>query len=85
MQTLFDAVRQACSPHVWSRGVEFTRANAVLSERADGEEVVAQVLSQDDVELLGFAGDSLFGHEDADPARVRRLLAVVELHRFPSR
>ena len=33
MQALFDAVRQACSPHVWSRGVEFTRANAVLSER----------------------------------------------------
>ena len=47
MQTLFDAVRQACSPHVWSRGVEFTRANAVLSERADGEEVVLKVVTRD--------------------------------------
>ena len=47
MQALFDAVRQACSPHVWSRGVEFTRANAVLSERADDEEVVFKVVTQD--------------------------------------
>lgn len=47
MQALFDAVRQACSPHVWSRGVEFTRANAVLSERADDEEVVFKVVAQD--------------------------------------
>ena len=47
MQALFDAVRQACSPHVWSRGVEFTRANAVLSERADDEEVVLKVVTQD--------------------------------------
>ena len=50
-----------------------------------GEEIFAQVLSQDDVELLGFAGDALFRHEDADAARVRRLLAVVELHRSASR
>ena len=49
MQALFDAVRQACSPHVWSRGVEFTRANAVLSERADGEEVVLKVVTRDKV------------------------------------
>ena len=47
MQALFDAVRQACSPHVWSRGVEFTRANAVLSERADDDEVVFKVVAQD--------------------------------------
>ena len=47
MQALFDAVRQACSSHVWSRGVEFTRANAVLSERADDEEVIFKVVAQD--------------------------------------
>ena len=47
MQALFDAVRQACSPHVWSRGVEFSRANAVLSERADDEEVVFKVMARD--------------------------------------
>jgi superfamily II DNA or RNA helicase len=47
MQALFDAVCQACSPHAWSRGVEFTRANAVLSERADDEEVVLKVMVQD--------------------------------------
>ncbi len=49
MQALFDAVRQACTPHVWSRGVEFTRADAVLSERADGEEVVLKVMTRDKV------------------------------------
>ena len=47
MQALFDVVRQACSPHVWSRGVEFTRANAVLSERTDDEEIVLKVVTQD--------------------------------------
>ena len=47
MQALFEAVRQACTPHVWSRGVEFTRANAVLSDRADDEEVVFKVVAQD--------------------------------------
>ena len=47
MQALFEAVRQACTPQVWSRGVEFTRANAVLSERADDEEVVFKVVAQD--------------------------------------
>lgn len=49
MQALFDAVRQACPPHVWSRGVEFARANAVLSERADGEEIVLKVVTRDKV------------------------------------
>ena len=47
MQALFDAVRQACPPHVWSRGIEFSRANAVLSDRADDEEVVFKVVAQD--------------------------------------
>ncbi len=47
MQALFDAVRQACLPHVWSRGVEFARANAVLSERADDEEIVFKVVTRD--------------------------------------
>ena len=47
MQALFEAVRQACTPQVWSRGVEFTRANAVLSDRADDEEVVFKVVAQD--------------------------------------
>ena len=47
MQALFEAVRQACTPHVWSRGVEFTRANAVLSDRANEEEVVFKVVAQD--------------------------------------
>ena len=47
MQALFEAVRQACTPHVWSRGVEFSRANAVLSDRADDEEVVFKVVAQD--------------------------------------
>ena len=47
MQALFEAVRQACTSQVWSRGVEFTRANAVLSDRADDEEVVFKIVAQD--------------------------------------
>jgi superfamily II DNA or RNA helicase len=43
LQTLFDAVRGACSPAVWSRGVELARAEAVHGERDDGEEVALRV------------------------------------------
>jgi superfamily II DNA or RNA helicase len=41
LEQLFEAVRQACSPGVWSRGVELARAGAVSGEReADGEVVL---------------------------------------------
>jgi superfamily II DNA or RNA helicase len=46
MQALFAAVREACSPRIWSRGVELSRAGAVIGEHADGEEIVLKVATQ---------------------------------------
>jgi len=40
---LFSAVRQACAPRVWSRGVELARAGAVVGEHRDEDEVVLRV------------------------------------------
>jgi hypothetical protein len=42
-QKLFEAVRQACLPATWSRGIELTRAEAVVGEGADDDEVVFHV------------------------------------------
>ena len=46
MQQLFEAVRAACSPAVWSRGVEFVRTDSVVQERADDEEIVIRVVAR---------------------------------------
>jgi superfamily II DNA or RNA helicase len=46
MQSLFEAIREACSPKTWSRGVELSRAGAVIGEDANAEEVVLQVATQ---------------------------------------
>jgi len=43
IQRLFEEVRRACTPAIWSRGVELVRADAVLGESADDEEVVFRV------------------------------------------
>ncbi|HEY5658685.1 MAG TPA: DEAD/DEAH box helicase [Myxococcota bacterium] len=43
LQELFDAVRAACSPAIWSRGVELARAEAVQGESDDGSEVALRV------------------------------------------
>lgn len=43
LQSIFDAVRAACSQATWSRGVELTRARAVTGERADEDEAVLRV------------------------------------------
>lgn len=46
MQALLAAVRQACSPAVWSRGVELSRSGSVLGERVNGEEIELKVSTQ---------------------------------------
>jgi superfamily II DNA or RNA helicase len=46
MQALFDAIRDACSAKTWSRGVELSRAGAVIGERADNQESVFKVATQ---------------------------------------
>ncbi len=43
MKDLFEVVREACSPAVWSRGVELVRSEAVSGEQADEREVTLRV------------------------------------------
>ena len=43
LQALFETVRDACFPPTWSRGVELTRMDAVVGERAEGDAVVFRV------------------------------------------
>jgi len=42
-QTLFEAVREGSATAVWSRGVELTRAGAVIGQRADDDEAVFRI------------------------------------------
>jgi superfamily II DNA or RNA helicase len=46
LQALFQAVRQACFPATWSRGVELTRADAVVGEGGDDEAIVFRVTTR---------------------------------------
>jgi superfamily II DNA or RNA helicase len=43
VQELFDAIRQECSPSVWSRGVELVRAEAVRAEEESDREICLRV------------------------------------------
>jgi superfamily II DNA or RNA helicase len=43
MQALFEAVRQACSPGEWSRGVELSRGGGVVVEHATSDEVMLKI------------------------------------------
>jgi len=43
LEALFEAVRDACTPAAWSRGVELTRAGSVIAERTDAEEAVFRI------------------------------------------
>jgi len=42
----FEAVRKACSPQLWSRGIELVRADAVAGERADADAVAVRVATK---------------------------------------
>ena len=46
MTSTFEAVRKACSPQLWSRGIELVRAEAVVGERAEGDEVAVRVATK---------------------------------------
>ncbi|MBL4689210.1 MAG: helicase, partial [Nannocystaceae bacterium] len=43
MKSLLVAIREACSPGTWSRGVELARNGAVVGEADEGEEIVLRV------------------------------------------
>jgi superfamily II DNA or RNA helicase len=42
----FEAVRRACSPVLWSRGVELVRSDAVVGERSDADELAVRVATR---------------------------------------
>jgi len=42
----FEAVRKACTPQLWSRGIELVRADAVVGERAEADEVAVRVATK---------------------------------------
>jgi superfamily II DNA or RNA helicase len=46
MQPLFDAIRRACSPRAWSRGVELARGDAVVGEREEEHEIALRVVTR---------------------------------------
>ncbi|ETX00050.1 MAG: helicase [Candidatus Entotheonella factor] len=46
MQALFEEIRENCSPAIWSRGVELSRAGAVVTEAADDEEIILKVATR---------------------------------------
>ena len=46
MQELLEAIRAACSPGTWSRGVELARAGSVMGEANEGDEIVLRVSLQ---------------------------------------
>jgi len=46
VQSLFEAVRLACAPAIWSRGVELARAEAVCGESDSGDEVALRVATR---------------------------------------
>ncbi|HXV36964.1 MAG TPA: DEAD/DEAH box helicase [Myxococcota bacterium] len=43
VQTLFEAVREACSSSAWSRGVELSRADCATGERVDRKEIAIRI------------------------------------------
>jgi superfamily II DNA or RNA helicase len=43
MQELFEAVKEACTRQVWSRGVELVRAKSVSGEKSTSDEVLLRV------------------------------------------
>jgi superfamily II DNA or RNA helicase len=46
MESVFEAVRKACSATDWSRGVELVRIDAVARESADDDEIVLRVVTR---------------------------------------
>ena len=46
MIPVFEAVRNACSPQLWSRGIELVRSDAVIGERSDDDAVAVRVATK---------------------------------------
>ncbi|MGE3541593.1 MAG: SNF2-related protein, partial [Candidatus Tectimicrobiota bacterium] len=46
MQALFEAIREACTPREWSRGVELGRGGAVVLEQGGPDEILLRIASR---------------------------------------
>ena len=46
MTAVFEAVRNACSPQLWSRGIELVRSDAVIGERSDDDSIAVRVATK---------------------------------------
>ena len=62
MQALFEEVRENCSSSIWSRGVELSRAGAVIPEDNHDDEIVLKVATR---QGMAYATVTLWP-EDAD-------------------
>ena len=93
-QALFEAVRRACSPAVWSRGVELQRAGRVSFDRDDQGDVndtiqidgqsVVYPINQEIVTIRGIIeGEytvNLYYYEKRDPGPVEALVKVEKVN-----
>lgn len=61
MQALFEEIRDNCSSHTWSRGVELSRAGAVIGEQTDDKEVMLKVATR---QGMAYATVTLWPEDD---------------------
>ncbi len=84
MQALFEEIRENCSSATWSRGVELSRAGAVVTEVSDDEEIVLKVATRQGmayatVTLWPAEEDWLCDCRSAEPACAHVAAAAIAL------
>ncbi|ETX07355.1 DEAD/DEAH box helicase [Candidatus Entotheonella palauensis] len=90
MQALFEEIRENCSPTIWSRGVELSRAGAVVTEASDDEEITLKVATR---QVMAYATVTLWPEEEdwlcdcksTDPACAHVAAAVIALRQAKSK
>ena len=84
MTATFEAVRKACSPQLWSRGIELVRADAVVGERAEADEVAVRVATKGGMiarNVLLFLDDAQWECTCGAPVCEHAAAAVIALKR----
>ena len=84
MTATFEAVRKACSPQLWSRGIELVRADAVVGERAGADEVAVRVATKGGMiarNVLLFLDDAQWECTCGAPVCEHAAAAVIALKR----
>ena len=90
MQALFEEIRENCSPAIWSRGVELSRAGAVITEASDDDEIVLKVANRHNmtyatVTLWPADEDWLCDCKSAEPACAHVAAAAIALRQADRR